>query len=306
VPIHDPPSACRDGSDPLSETLEPVDLPESIEGEGVPLGELSTEAAVADPEPEMASDPLPERGDGILARRLGLWARLLVWIWRGAVAMLVFLMLSSLLLVGILRWVDPPASAFMLRHAYNVWRLDQHPPYYQHVWIPWERIPASMRLAAIAGEDQRFPDHLGFDLIEIRHAVTDYVQGGRLRGASTISQQTVKNLFLWPGSGWWRKLVEIWFTLAVESLWPKERILEVYLNIAQFSPSTYGIEATSRRYFHHSATELTPEESALLIGVLPAPGIYQLDRPSERLRWRADWILDQSRRLGGKRYLNRL
>ncbi|MFD2113991.1 monofunctional biosynthetic peptidoglycan transglycosylase [Thiorhodococcus fuscus] len=252
----------------------------------------------------MAPEPAPERGAGILARLLGL--RLLVWIWRGAVAMLVFLMLSSVLLVGILRWVDPPASAFMLRHAYNVWRLDQNPPYYQHVWIPWERIPVSMRLAAIAGEDQRFPDHLGFDLIEIRHAVTDYVQGGRLRGASTISQQTAKNLFLWPGSGWWRKLLESWFTLAVESLWPKERILEVYLNIAQFSPSTYGIEATSRRYFHHSAAELTPEEAALLIGVLPAPGIYQLDRPSERLRWRADWILDQTHRLGGERYLRRL
>ncbi|WP_332307773.1 monofunctional biosynthetic peptidoglycan transglycosylase [Imhoffiella purpurea] len=240
------------------------------------------------------------------SRVLQAWPTLSVWLKRVLIGAAMLWMLGSLLLVGIFRWVDPPASAFMLQHAYNVWRLDQTGPYYRHVWIPWERIPATVRLAAIAGEDQRFPDHLGFDLIEIRHAVRDYVEGGRLRGASTISQQTAKNLFLWPGSGWLRKLAESWFTLAIELLWPKERILEVYLNIAQFSPSTYGIEATSRRYFGHSASELTAEESALLIGVLPAPGLYQLDRPSKRLAWKVSWILDQSRRLGGERYLNRL
>lgn len=194
----------------------------------------------------------------------------------------------------------------MLRHAWNVWRLDQTPPYYQHEWIAWQQIPSSIRLAAIAGEDQRFPRHLGFDLIEIRHAIADYCAGGRLRGASTISQQTAKNLFLWPGSGWERKLVEGWLTLLVEILWPKERILEVYLNIAQFSPSTYGIEATSQRFFHHSASELTLEESALLIGVLPAPGNFSLNHPSDRLQRRVAWILDQSQRLGGNRYLERL
>ena len=217
-----------------------------------------------------------------------------------------FGVLTSLVLVLGLRWIDPPASAFMLRHALNVWRLDQTPPYYQHAWIDWEHIPASVKLAAIAGEDQRFPRHLGFDLIEIRHAIRAYREGGRLRGASTISQQTAKNLFLWPGSGWGRKLVESWFTLLIEILWPKERILEVYLNIAQFSPGTYGIEASSRRYFGHSAGELTRRQAALLIGVLPAPGTYRLDRPSGRLQRRADWILDQSRRLGGETYLRRL
>lgn len=209
-------------------------------------------------------------------------------------------------MVGVFRWLDPPASAFMLRHAWNVWRLDQTPPYYQHEWIAWRQIPSSIRLAAITGEDQRFPNHLGFDLIEIRHAVADYFEGGRLRGASTISQQTAKNLFLWPGSGWERKLAESWLTLLMEILWPKERILEVYLNIAQFSPSTYGIEATSQRFFQHSASELTLEESALLIGVLPAPGNFSLDHPSERLQRRVAWILDQSQRLGGNRYLERL
>jgi monofunctional glycosyltransferase len=237
------------------------------------------------------------------SRRAATW---LAPLWRWSQRLAALFVLTSLVLVLGLRWIDPPASAFMLRHALNVWRLDQTPPYYQHTWIDWAHIPAGVKLAAIAGEDQRFPRHLGFDLIEIRHAIRTYREGGRLRGASTISQQTAKNLFLWPGSGWERKLVEGWFTLLIEILWSKERILEVYLNIAQFSPGTYGLEASSRRYFGRSASELTRQQAALLIGVLPAPGTYRLDRPSERLQRRAEWILDQSRRLGGEAYLRRL
>ncbi|MBK1723638.1 monofunctional biosynthetic peptidoglycan transglycosylase [Thiocystis violacea] len=233
-------------------------------------------------------------------------ARLASRLWRWALGVAIFCVLSSAALVIVLRWVDPPASAFMLQHALNLRQFDQPPPYYQHAWIPWKRIPNSIRLAAIAGEDQRFPSHLGLDLIEIRHALSAYLSGGRLRGASTITQQTAKNLFLWPGSGWGRKLAEGWLTLLMEVLWPKERILEVYLNIAQFSPRTYGIESTSQRFFQHSASELTPDESALMIAVLPAPGNYSLEHPSERLQRRAAWIRDQTRRLGGTRYLDRL
>ena len=229
---------------------------------------------------------------------------LALWAWLKLIV--AWLILVTLILVVGLRWMDPPGSAFMLRHAINVWRLNQTPPYYQHTWIAWESMPSSIKLAAIAGEDQRFPTHLGFDLIEIRQAIRGYRDGGRLRGASTISQQTAKNLFLWPGSGWARKLAEGWFTLLIETLWPKKRILEVYLNIAQFSPSTYGIEATSWRFFGHSASQLSLEEAALLIGVLPGPGNYQLSQPSERLLRRAAWIIDQTQRLGGARYLRRL
>jgi monofunctional biosynthetic peptidoglycan transglycosylase len=216
------------------------------------------------------------------------------------------LVLISIVLVLTLRWLDPPASAFMLRHAYNLWRLDQSPPFYHQTWVPWDRISPPTRLAAIAGEDQRFPTHLGFDLTEIRLAWADYRNGGRLRGASTITQQAAKNLFLWPGSDLPRKLLEAWFTLLMEILWPKERILEVYLNIVQFSPSTYGIGAASLRYFDRPASELTMREASLLIGVLPAPGHYRLDQPSPRLERRAAWISDQASRLGGTRYLNRL
>ncbi|AFL75162.1 monofunctional biosynthetic peptidoglycan transglycosylase [Thiocystis violascens] len=228
------------------------------------------------------------------------------WLLRLLLGLTLFSVLLSVLLVGVFRWVDPPASAFMLRHAFNVWRLDQSPPYYRYDWVPWERIPPTVRLAAIAGEDQRFPHHLGFDLVEIRHAWSDYRRGGRLRGASTITQQAAKNLFLWPESGWLRKGIEAWLALLMEVLWSKERILEVYLNVAQFSPSTYGVEATSQRYFGCPASALGLEEAALLIGALPAPGMYRLDHPSERLQQRADWILDQSQRLGGMRYLKQL
>ncbi|NCA71750.1 MAG: monofunctional biosynthetic peptidoglycan transglycosylase [Sphingobacteriia bacterium] len=212
----------------------------------------------------------------------------------------------SVALVITLRWLDPPASSFMLRHAYNLWRLERAPPYYRHQWVPHERIAPAARLAAIAGEDQRFPNHHGFDLIEIRLAWRDHRNGAELRGASTITQQTAKNLFLWPERGWPRKLLEAWLTVLMELAWPKERILEVYLNIAQFGPGTYGIGAASERYFGHPASDLSLGEAALLIALLPAPGAHRPDQPSERLRRRAAWISDQAGRLGGVRYLDRL
>jgi monofunctional biosynthetic peptidoglycan transglycosylase len=213
--------------------------------------------------------------------------------------------LASVAVVGILRWVDPPASSFMLRHALVMVGLGRPPPYYHHRWVPWKEIPASVRIAAIAAEDQRFPVHHGFDPVEIRKAWAEYRQGRTLRGASTISQQTAKNLFLWPGRSWLRKGLEAWFTAWIELLWSKKRILEVYLNIVQLSPSTYGVGAASERYFHRHVSELTLEQASLLAGVLPAPGAYRLDRPSDRLLRRAAWIADQSRRLGGVRYLKR-
>jgi monofunctional biosynthetic peptidoglycan transglycosylase len=219
---------------------------------------------------------------------------------------LVYLVLISLVAVLTLRWMNPPASAFMLRHAANLWRLDQSPPFYQHVWVPLDEIAPAIWLAAIAGEDQRFPTHHGFDFVEIRLALAAHHAGAPMRGASTITQQAAKNLFLWPGSDWPRKILEAWFTLLMELCWPKERILEVYLNIVQFSPNTYGVGAASLRFFGRPASSLTLRQASLLIGVLPAPGRYRLDQPSERLERRADWIEDQARRLGGVRYLRRL
>lgn len=215
------------------------------------------------------------------------------------------LALGSALLVGSLRWVDPPISSFMVRQSFVAWRSGRPPPYFYQTWVPWVRIPPILALAVIAGEDQRFADHHGFDPVELRKALTTWGRGGRLRGASTISQQTAKNLFLWPGRSWSRKCLEAWFTALIEFMWPKQRILEVYLNSVQFSPSTYGVGAASERYFQRPVDAIGLREAALLAAVLPAPVVYHLDRPSARLLRRAAWIADQTQRIGGRRYLER-
>lgn len=206
----------------------------------------------------------------------------------------------SVLAVALLRWLDPPTSAFMLRKEI-AWQLDATPIY--HEWVDLSAMAPSLPLAVVAGEDQRFPNHGGFDLVEMRKAWQRYRAGGRLRGASTISQQTAKNLFLWSGRDWPRKGLEAWFTLLIEALWSKQRILEVYLNIAQFSPDTFGAGAASWRYFLRPAIALEPDQSALLAAVLPNPEIYQVDAPSTRVQQRARWIRRQMRQLGGTEYL---
>jgi monofunctional biosynthetic peptidoglycan transglycosylase len=157
----------------------------------------------------------------------------------------------------------------------------------------------------VAAEDQRFPEHGGFDLVEIRQAWDRFRAGGRLRGASTISQQVAKNLFLWSGKSLVRKGLEAWFTLLIELTWPKRRILEVYLNIAQLGPHTYGVGAASWRYFHRPPVALTERDAALMAAVLPNPERFRLDAPSGYVQKRAAWVRTQMRRLG-PRYLDGL
>ncbi|MBV5308949.1 monofunctional biosynthetic peptidoglycan transglycosylase, partial [Chromatium okenii] len=161
-------------------------------------------------------------------------------------------------------------------------------------------------LAVIAAEDQRFPTHNGFDLIEIQNAMTAFQHGKRLRGASTISQQTAKNLFLWSGRDYLRKGLEAWLTVLIETLWSKQRILEIYLNIAQFSPDTYGVAATSWRYFNRPIFALETQQAALLAAVLPNPEHFKLQSPSAIVRQRASRIKRQMQQLGGARYLQQL
>jgi monofunctional biosynthetic peptidoglycan transglycosylase len=159
-------------------------------------------------------------------------------------------------------------------------------------------LPAHVPLAVIAAEDQRFPLHGGFDWQSIQEAVNEYRQGRRLRGASTISQQTAKNLFLWHGRSLSRKLLEAGFTLAIEALWPKARILEVYLNLAEWGPGVFGIDSAARYHFGITARELSREQAALLAAVLPNPRVYSPTRPSETVRSRARWIERQMSQLG--------
>jgi monofunctional biosynthetic peptidoglycan transglycosylase len=216
------------------------------------------------------------------------------------------LCLLALALVLPWRWLDPPSSAFMLRHAILSRCSDPPRASLQHEWVPWRLIPDRVKLAVIAAEDQRFADHAGFDPIEIGNALARWRAGGRLRGASTLSQQTAKNLFLWPGSDWLRKGLEAPLTLLIEAFWPKRRILEVYLNVAQFGPDTFGVGAASWRFFERPVMALDERQAALLAAVLPDPQRYRADAPSAHVRRKAQWIREQMRRLGNAAYLERL
>jgi monofunctional biosynthetic peptidoglycan transglycosylase len=178
----------------------------------------------------------------------------------------------------------------------------EHGYHTDYEWVDLEDISPNAAIAVIASEDQQFPFHAGFDFKSIREAVRASERGKKLRGASTISQQVAKNLFLWNG-GFVRKGLEAYFTVLIESMWPKERILEMYLNIAEFGRGIYGVEAAAHHFFHKTAARLTSGEAALLAAVLPNPIRLRVDRPSAYVFSRREWILGQMRDLGGASYL---
>jgi len=212
---------------------------------------------------------------------------------------------GSLLLVLLLRWLPPPTSSVIAQNWLKTLWTDKSTAI-RYMWTPYARISPQAALAVMAGEDQRFPDHYGFDFIEIQNVLEDQEEGKPLRGASTLSQQVAKNLFLWSGRSFIRKGLEVWFTLLLELLWPKERILEVYLNIAEFGDSTFGVEAASRRFFNQPAARLTGDQAARLAAVLPNPVRYRVDKPSAYILKRQRWIEQQMAQLGGVTYLDKL
>ncbi len=193
-----------------------------------------------------------------------------------------------------------PTTSFMVQNALS------HGRPYHYRWTAYKNMNPVIGLAAIAAEDQRFPDHNGFDLEAIEAALKDYNQGSSLRGASTISQQVARNLFLWSGRSAFRKVLEAWFTILIELFWSKERILTVYLNVAQFGDRTFGVGAASRDFFDLRPRDLTPDEAALLAAVLPGPELYSVLDPSWEVLDRQAWILAQMAQLGGIDYLNTL
>jgi monofunctional biosynthetic peptidoglycan transglycosylase len=203
--------------------------------------------------------------------------------------------LLTIALVLPLRWLPPASSSFMLQ---NRLAQDRSPAVVEYRWVPRSAISRSAARAVIAAEDQKFFTHAGFDMASIQAAWRDGERGRRLRGASTISQQVAKNLWLWPGRSWLRKGLEAWLTLWVEMLWPKERILEVHLNIAQFGPDVFGVEAAARRYFRKPARALTLAESARLAAVLPNPRLLRASPASSYVLRRQRWIEGQARNLG--------
>jgi len=208
---------------------------------------------------------------------------------------------SSIVACALLRWLPPPTSVFMLyRHIEDI--TDNRP--FQAIdyhWVSSDDISPYAAQAVIAGEDQQFFQHYGFDIKSIQSSLTVYSNGGHLRGASTISQQTAKNLFLTPSKSFIRKGLEAWFTVLLELLWDKERILEIYLNIAEFGDHLFGIEAASRHYFGIPAKRLSRSQSAMLAATLPNPIRLKAAQPSNYLVRRQQWILRQMRNLGTAR-----
>ncbi|HYC55979.1 MAG TPA: monofunctional biosynthetic peptidoglycan transglycosylase [Candidatus Binatia bacterium] len=209
------------------------------------------------------------------------------------------------LAVALLGLIPPPTTSFILQSRISE-MLRGNDVTIDFRWMPRERISPDLLLAVIAAEDQRFSQHQGFDIDAIEEAVERNRRGMPIRGASTISQQVAKNLFLWPGRSYVRKVIEAYFTVLMELFWSKERILEMYVNVAQFGQFTYGAEGAARRFFGVSAAELSREQAALLASVLPSPSAMHADAPSQYVRRRQRWILGQMAALGGREHLRRL
>ncbi|HVY66430.1 MAG TPA: monofunctional biosynthetic peptidoglycan transglycosylase [Gammaproteobacteria bacterium] len=211
--------------------------------------------------------------------------------WLRAVGLLLVAWLAvSFGAVALLRWHAPPFTAVMLEQPGPFARIDYR-------WVDRKAISRSAARAAIAAEDQRFLEHHGIDFVSIDRALDEYRAGDGLRGASTITQQVAKNLFLWQGRSFVRKALEAYFALVIELLWPKQRILEMYLNIAELGPGVFGVEAAARRFFDVPASRLTAPQAALLAAVLPNPRRFSAARPSAYVRSRQGFILTQMRLL---------
>ncbi len=205
--------------------------------------------------------------------------------------------------VLILRWVPPVTSAFMMARQVDAladgdWKFR---PSYE--WQRWDLLSPNLPIALVAAEDQKFPHHNGFDFEAIDKAMVSNGRGRKVRGASTISQQVAKNLFLWGGRSYVRKGLEVWYTVLIELLWPKQRILEMYANIAEFGDGVYGAQAAAKTFFGKPASRLSPSESARLAAVLPSPKTYSARKPGKYVQRRANWIERQVRGLGGSAYL---
>ena len=203
------------------------------------------------------------------------------------------LFLFSIFMVVVYKWIPVPFTPLM---AIRYFENPEEP--LKHDWVPMEDISRHMQLAVIASEDQNFANHSGFDFEAIKKAMDDNRSGRKIRGASTISQQTAKNVFLWPGRTWLRKGLEAYFTFLIEIIWSKERILEVYLNSIEMGKGVYGAQAASHHWFKTDASKLGPYEAAAIAAVLPNPREYRANPASSFIQGRKNWIVRQMRNYG--------
>ena len=225
---------------------------------------------------------------------------------RWLLALPMLLLLATVLQVAALRFVDPWFSTFMAIRQFQAWTEGDWRFRVAYDWRDLDRMSSSVPLALVAAEDQRFAEHYGFDLKAIEKARNNNARGRKVRGGSTISQQTAKNLFLWSGRSYVRKGIEAWYTVLIEMLWPKRRIIEVYANIAEFGDGVYGAQAAARSYFRKDAARLGPAEAARMAAVLPSPKRYSIVRPGPYVQRRSNAIQRQMRHIGGSGYLRSL
>ncbi len=209
-----------------------------------------------------------------------------------------FFVAITLLATLALRWLNPPYTSFMLAQRITT---DFVP--YKINWVPIESISSTMLIAAVAAEDQKFPMHYGFDIKAIQSAIESNKNNKSIRGASTITQQVAKNMFLWRHKSLFRKAMEAYFALLMETFWPKWRILEVYLNIAEFGPNIFGVQNAAYTHYKKTASQLTQHEASLLAAVLPNPHKMHASKPSNYVSQRAAHITAQTKSLGGSHYL---
>ncbi|MEW6145395.1 MAG: monofunctional biosynthetic peptidoglycan transglycosylase [Thermodesulfobacteriota bacterium] len=218
--------------------------------------------------------------------------KFLLWIVKFIIKTVLFIILATIALVALYRYVNPPLTPLMVIGYFGEAKT------IKKEWSDYKNISKYMKLAVIAAEDQKFPLHDGFDIESIKDAIDDKMSGDRLRGASTISQQTAKNVFLWPSRSWTRKGAEAYFTFLIEKIWGKKRILEVYLNVIETGKGVYGVGKAGEIYFGKSAGSLTIEESALIAAILPNPVRMSAVRPSKYVLERQRWIMGQMNNLG--------
>ena len=218
-------------------------------------------------------------------------------LWRWTLKAALYFIVGSIGMTIVLKWVPIWITPTMIeRKLEAIFKGKESEIYYD--WTSYNNISTEMALAVVASEDQRFPTHFGFDFEALENAFKNNLKGRRIKGASTISQQVAKNVFLWQDRSYIRKALEVWFTMLIEVIWGKERILEVYLNVAETGTMTFGVEAAATRYFNKNASSLSRTEAARIAAVLPNPNRFLIARPSGYVQRRTNAISRQMRMLG--------
>ncbi|WP_040491222.1 monofunctional biosynthetic peptidoglycan transglycosylase [Xanthomarina gelatinilytica] len=215
--------------------------------------------------------------------------------------LLLWLLVFSIGMVFLYKWVPVPVTPLMVIRSVENYQ-DQKPMGWKHDWVSLDQISKNLQLAVICSEDQNFLKHNGFDVEAIEKAYLDNKKGKRIKGASTISQQTAKNVFLWPQRSWFRKGLEVYFTFLIESIWSKERIMEVYLNSIEMGPGIYGAEAAAIYWYKKPASKLSQYESASIAAILPNPLKYKANPATNYIERRKIWIVRQMGYFGKLEY----